>query len=170
VVTYLNCGRDVIRFGSTEQPLGEAVVVADPAFNMNPVRDEECRSVDPLVPDGPRREQFAGMRFGPLDGSRNEGESIAQLLAVRALVRADARKNRVTASLSPHILHLATHSYFLPEANAGDPPTEPIDLERVFAGTAMLRSGLVFAGVNTWIAGGALPRDADNGILTAYDV
>ena len=34
----------------------------------------------------------------------------------------------------------------------------------------MLRSFLVLAGVNTWLQGGALPAEAEDGMLTAEDV
>jgi CHAT domain-containing protein len=34
----------------------------------------------------------------------------------------------------------------------------------------LLRSGLLLAGFNTWFTGGALPAEAEDGILTAEDV
>jgi CHAT domain-containing protein len=63
---------------------------------------------------------------------------------------------------SPHVLHLATHGFFLPEINTGQPVTSP-----------MLRSGLVLAGaqrtLDAWKKGEVVPSSND-GIVTAEEI
>jgi CHAT domain-containing protein len=78
---------------------------------------------------------------------------------------------------SPQILHVATHGFFL-EAQThrqGQSPNDPwLPDEGRLAGplpeNPLLRTGLVLAGANTWLTGGELPEDAEDGLLTAEDV
>jgi CHAT domain-containing protein len=65
----------------------------------------------------------------------------------------------------PRVIHLATHGFFLP-----DRPSAPGERFRGGLESALLRSGLVLAGANTWLAGyTTLPRAGD-GLLTAEEV
>jgi CHAT domain-containing protein len=87
---------------------------------------------------------------------------------------------------SPHILHLATHGFFLPDQqpdlrlaapgagvdSIGFPGEEPGmgRLSSPLIENPMLRSGLALAGANTWLRAGKLPEEAEDGLLTAEDV
>jgi hypothetical protein len=74
---------------------------------------------------------------------------------------------------SPHILHLATHGFFLPEIELGktvDPlqPGEEIPKGKLF--NPMHRSGLALAGAQTTLQArgrGEVPPIENNGIVTA---
>jgi CHAT domain-containing protein len=83
---------------------------------------------------------------------------------------------------SPGLLHLATHGFFLQD-QPHDADKELRDLGWVGAEgwgggrlsgplpeSPMLRSGLALAGANTWLRQGALPEEAEDGLLTAEDV
>lgn len=73
--------------------------------------------------------------------------------------------------LSPKVLHIATHGFFLPQQDitynktAAEPgymyssPTDPL-----------LRSGLILAGGNYAWGGKTLPNGAEDGIATAYEI
>lgn len=75
---------------------------------------------------------------------------------------------------SPRLLHLATHGFFLDDQRLLRAPSgEPSDTPAPPPGgleNPLLRSGLALAGANTWLKHGALPPEAEDGLLTAEDV
>jgi CHAT domain-containing protein len=117
------------------------------------------------------------LSFSRLPGTRAEGERVADLLKVQPWLEGTALEGRLKACRSPRILHLATHGFFLPDQqfrNVSMPGWE-IDsgmgrLSGPGLENPLLRSGLALAGANTWLKGGALPREAEDGLLTAEDV
>jgi len=175
-ISYIGCGRDVLRFQarSIGQPT-EALVAADPDFDL---RGDGKR---PWQPDAaPSRQSRdlgeSDLSFDRLLGTREEGERIAQLLKVRPWLQAEVLEQQLKRLRSPWILHLATHGFFLadqrrdPEASSW---TASSDMGR-FSGlrleNPLLRSGLALAGGNTWLQKGQLPPEAEDGLLTAEDV
>lgn len=73
------------------------------------------------------------------------------------------------------IIHLATHGFFWSESVADK--QDNIDflhdehyLTLSKEDNAMLRSGLVFSGASIFLDGGDLPKDVDDGILTASEL
>ena len=167
--TYLAVGRDLIRIDAFAPGQREAsVVAADPDFDLAADARQEA--------SGP---------FRPLPGTRREGEIVADLLSVPLLTGADVLESVLKTRPSPRVLHLATHGFFLPDeapergAKRGDLPgpasaTGTVSpLGRLAARrlvNPLLRSGLALAGANTWLAGHATPRPAEDGLLTAEDV
>lgn len=124
-----------------------------------------------------------GFKFEPLPGTRVEGERVGRLLAVQPWLGAAALKGRLRSCRSPRILHVATHGFFLADQtrSAGVKRPDPHATHQVtgdsvgsFQGPGMesplARSGLALAGANTTLAGGPLPLDAENGLLTAEDM
>lgn len=184
-VSYLSCGRDLLRFGvRLDGRPRDAVVVADPAYNLT------LEAVAAAAKDGTAageeaqrqsRDLDRGMRFGPLKRTREEGERVGEMLGVRPWLKADALEGRLKRARSPRILHLATHGFFLPDQSR-DPNREVSTtiadaaegLQRRLSGPGMenplLRSGLALAGANVWLRGGKVPAEAEDGLLTAEDV
>lgn len=179
-IGYLAAGRDVLRFTAPAGAApGEAVVVADPDFDL---------SAGPKTPaDAPRpvtrqsRDLDRGrIHFGRLPGTRVEGQRVAHLLGVQPWLAGTALEARLKACRSPRVLHLATHGFFLqdqprpagPEGPARHERTGPEDgLSRMAnLENPLLRSGLALAGANTWLDQGDLPPEAEDGLLTAEDV
>jgi CHAT domain-containing protein len=75
-------------------------------------------------------------------------------------------------------LHVATHGFFLEDRKleprqgkldwqGGRPQGRLLDAEPA---DPLMRSGLAFAGANTWLRGGSPPVEVDDGVLTAEDV
>jgi len=102
---------------------------------------------------------LSGLRdtaFDDLPGTEQEVESIEQLvktnhLETRLFLGPTATEYAIKRVDNPFILHIATHGFFIQE--------KPYD--RI---NAMLRSGLVMAGVNN------PGTDSEDGLLTAYEV
>ncbi len=142
-ISYLSCGRDVLRFGAvtTGQP-GGPLVVADPDFDLETVpepcspkpasglaclnRGKKATATTSSVqhsqrpPPGRHSRDLdrdrGNYHFHRLPGTRAEGERVAALLDVSAWLDATALEGRFkTNCRSPRILHLATHGFFLPD-------------------------------------------------------
>jgi CHAT domain-containing protein len=94
---------------------------------------------------------------------------VAALLGVRPHLQGDAVEGEVKTCRSPRVLHLATHGFFLRDrpasGGAGSDQLAGPGMEN-----PLLRSGLALAGANTWLRHGALPPEAEDGLLTAEDV
>ena len=171
-ITYLSAGRDMLRFDVDAQTASTTpLIAADPDFDLAsgttvPVSASAATGTATRHSrDVPR----GGRRFNRLSGTAVEGERIAALLGVTPWLAANVVETPLKACRSPRILHLATHGGFLP-----DQPFDPNAREHRLGGPGMenpmLRSFLVLAGVNTWLEGGVLPAEAEDGMLTAEDV
>jgi tetratricopeptide (TPR) repeat protein/CHAT domain-containing protein len=181
-ISYLSCGRDVLRFKAA--PSGQAaepLVVADPLFDF-------AADADPSAPAASTRSRCSrdfkrsDYHFPRLPATRQEGERVAELLGVRPWLDSTALEARLKERRSPRVLHLATHGFFLTDQER-DPNKESRALEMIGAEgdiigrlsgplpeNPLLRSGLALAGAQTWIDGKALPPEAEDGLLTAEDV
>ncbi|WP_406486065.1 tetratricopeptide repeat protein [Streptomyces phaeochromogenes] len=181
-ISYLGVGRDLLRAAAPSTGHSTApVVVADPEFDL---------AIDGTVPPEPsdappdvcaRALRTQGLRFARLPGTRREGMAVAALLGVEPILGAAATEAKVKSCRGPAILHIATHGFFLPDPESAHQQTSPL-MSAATVGEPMfgrlshaqesplLRSGLVLAGVNTWLDGEVLPTDAEDGILTAEDV
>jgi hypothetical protein len=189
-ISYLSCGRDVLRFDTAGHP-GAPLVVADPDFDLE-VPQQPALDLESSAGTRGRRSRDLdrdgdAYHFVRLAGTRAEGQQIGTMVGVEPWLDHAALENRLkTACHSPRILHLATHGFFLPDQKR-DLSREGrgfgLDLEEFsrsrdglgrFSGpmmeNPMLRSGLALAGANTWLKGGTLPEEAEDGLLTAEDV
>lgn len=140
---YLSVGRDVLRFNFPipAQPTAP-LVIADPDFNLaspeirqtppefhepdslhSPDYDsQDSSSQNQPAPNSPSPDikelsreltQGKSKRFKPIPGTGIEGARIAQLLNVPAHTDTNALKSLVSRCVSPTILHIATHGFFL---------------------------------------------------------
>ncbi|TRU73424.1 MAG: tetratricopeptide repeat protein, partial [Microcystis viridis Mv_BB_P_19951000_S69] len=184
---FLNVGRDILRFkAKIPAKVTGSLVIANPDYNLaSPENTPSTAEIEEKFPFKPSLRDLAtsrqGQIFNPLPGTEVEGEKIAKILRVKPVTAANAVKTLVSKVLkSPYILHIATHGYFLGDIT---PELDTINQnfllsslsasERFQVGTLqnpLLRSGLAFAGVNTMLNGGKLPREAEDGLLTALDV
>jgi len=183
-ISYLSTGRDALRFGamSAIRP-AEPMVVADPNFDlrkpMGPLQEKSH-----ITPGRQSRDILrSGLSFMRLPGTRTEGEQVARMLGVEPRLEGDVLEAQIKKCRSPHIMHLATHGFFLADRERS-PESNFRDLgavgDQAGGGTGrlsvsglenpLLRSGLALAGANTWLKQGELPSEAEDGILTAEDV
>jgi CHAT domain-containing protein/tetratricopeptide (TPR) repeat protein len=176
-ISYLGCGRDVLRFGaeSTGQPAA-ALVVADPDFDLT-ARPGQASTQAATHRGRQSSDRGAGvLEWDRLNGTRAEGQTVAGMLGVQPWLGDQVLAARVKGCRSPRILHLATHGFFLADQER-DPNQEGWvvggglgRLSGLRLDNPLLRSGLVLAGANTWHRHGNLPDEAENGHLTAEDI
>jgi len=190
-ISYLSVGRDILRFTAptTGKP-ADPMVIADPDFDLaangvacvSDAGDTGCHSagtsgyVAKLYDRRISREFESGQyHFHRLPGTRREGWEIATMLRVQPRLADTALEAPLKQCRSPQILHVATHGFFFPnrsydperESRGRRAPAEPVRLARQGLKNPLLRSGLALSGANTWLAGGSLPPEAEDGLLTA---
>ena len=176
-ISYVATARDVLRFSriSPHDP-SPPVVAAYPDFDLAGA----TRFDNGEAPPGRRSRDLseAMAQFPPLPGTLEEGEWVASVVGVTPLVGADVLESAIKGVRAPVVMHLATHGFFLPDqsrpvretlAGGLDVWTDEM-LVAARLENPLLRSGLALAGVNTWLAGGTLPAEAEDGLLTAEDV
>jgi CHAT domain-containing protein/tetratricopeptide (TPR) repeat protein len=160
-ISYVTVGRDVLRVQNPSQPTTEPpIVAADPDFDLGSATQ-------------------LGTPFRRLPGTRVEGQVVAHRLGQPALMDGAVTEKTLKAARAPRILHLATHGFFVASTVAVSNQPDILPVEAPLAGPLawlghtgdpLLRSGLALAGANTWLAGGHLQQEAEDGLLMARDV
>jgi CHAT domain-containing protein len=177
-ISYLSSARDLGRQSPPLAPESDPLVMGDPDYDLTGVKPAQT--------------------VAPLPATGDEVREIGALLSVEPVVGRGAVKTLLQDQHSPRLIHLATHGLHLavpepPEPSDYYPVIRFVEVpgEGTFvthaegpqagAGTQvaglpgadadpLLRSAVALAGFNTWAAGGDLPPDAGNGLLTADDV
>ncbi|MDM0118021.1 CHAT domain-containing protein [Variovorax sp. J22R133] len=152
--SYLSSGRDLLRPGSNVPRRDNDLIVADPAFGGKSV---QVAATAQEGGRGTRSRDFSSMQFEALPGTALEAAAIKGLFPdAKVLTGPAATETAFKQIHGPRVLHVATHGFFLPDQEvkrvSKDGREDP-----------MLRSGLVFANVNT---GGT---ESDDGVLTALE-
>ncbi|MPM34702.1 hypothetical protein SDC9_81289 [bioreactor metagenome] len=156
-ITYSTSSRDLFDQTAIEpQNQTLPVIIADPDYDLsesngsdhsNSLIQNSRNFCEDLVP------------FLRLEGTRAEGRAIHKIIGGELWLGQDALKARFMELISPKILHIATHGFFQPSCQTA---TKKWDSD--------FRSGLVLAGVNSYILGQSLPAEVGNGIITAYEI
>ncbi|MER8887719.1 CHAT domain-containing protein [Mesorhizobium sp. M0816] len=164
-ISYVGCGRDLIRGVDPEVTRAVPLVVADPDYDYGLFSEgQSSKPVDKL--------------FTPLPGTREEGQAIAEMLGVNALFGVAARKETVLSQKHPWILHLATHGFYFemtkPDAfdhrvrAAHDRSIETASDRLAGLSNPLLRSGVALTGANVGLSDDT--RSGSGGLLTAAEV
>lgn len=110
-----------------------------------------------------------------LPGTKAELESINKILKTAAFTttvaeQKNASETKLKSMKSPSLMHIATHGYFLADADVGNSDAMGIDAENA-KNNPLLRSGLILTGAPdpTKQEQKADLQSNDNGILTAYE-
>jgi CHAT domain-containing protein len=124
---------------------------------------------------------YRGIKFPPLPGAEAEARSVAKLLGGDCVLRVgpDAREAELKAAVSPRVLHLATHGFFLSDqdfkrTNAlrdvriGNSGTRwNASLPKDDWENPLVRCGIALAGANR--AGQITNALAEDGVLTGLE-
>jgi CHAT domain-containing protein len=122
-----------------------------------------------------------GTTWSYLHGTLEETEAIEALFKAQKVgVESYKGENAVEETfkqytgnkVSPNIIHIATHGFFIedPETNNNSGPSEDKYNAFEISKNPLFRSGLLFAGANRSWNNLNMPDDAEDGILTAYEV
>ncbi len=167
-ITLITNPKDITEWQGESQPLRakNAVLFGNPKYEMGKTDYEKWQpnqsepSSDPDETGIFRGDGLLTKGFPSLQNTDFEIRQIkefleAQKIQTTAYLETAASKLQVQQVKNPHILHIATHGYWSTDSN-----TNP-----------MLRSNLVFAGVNNYYKQPEISKSkADNGLLSAQEV
>ncbi|MET0400232.1 MAG: tetratricopeptide repeat protein [Longimicrobiaceae bacterium] len=148
---YLTTGRDLLPRKAAQASLGPPVIVANPTFTLTtaPRVSAEARGGSEARQDGHLKS------WNSLPSTRVEATLLHRIFpAATILDEESATEAAVKRIIRPVWLHIATHGFFEPPGNT------PLGLA-----PALLRSGIVLAGVNDGRSG-----EDEDGLLTALEV
>ena len=185
-ISYLNSGRDLLRFDATLGSQTDPIVIADPDFDLYEYNKGTAKNVIS------NSRYSHDILFSPLEKITGEdGKIIAKKLNVNPWIGKQVIEGKLKRCSSPALLHMSTHGFFVPnqleewdivknENVENDDMNEIVNSwlsTKNFAKNTLskienplLRAGLALAGANTFIKQGSLPEEAEDGILTAEDV
>ena len=137
-ISYLSSAREIVRLasrvqGSKAKPrTSKPLVMGDPDFScdlaskgggqvagLGAARTRSNRDDDTVAetftPLAFRSRALTGFSFTPLPGSGQEAQAVSRLLGEDCILRlgATAREAELKAVVSPRVLHIATHGFFL---------------------------------------------------------
>jgi CHAT domain-containing protein len=158
-ISYLTSGRDLLRMQVPRLPRSAPMIVADPLFG-EPAAHTQLASLPPPRPTP--RDGLSTMYFAPLAGTAEEARAIKALFPEATLLSgAHATKAALQRADAPRLLHVASHAFFLPDANL--PSSDTAADAGVDVQNPLLRAGLALAGANS------RHGPDDDGILTALE-
>jgi CHAT domain-containing protein len=202
-ISYVTSGREIVRIASPKSSIhsSKSLVMGNPDFNLDLTArssrgnealksNSQLSTIDPqpgsqsLLTSAATRSlsrDYRGLKFNPLPGSGVEATNVAGLLGTDATLRlgADAREAELKAVVSPRVLHLATHGFFLSDqefkhTNSGRAdllvgldarqrvPTTKNDWEN-----PLVRCGIALAGANHALQ--ITNAIAEDGLLTGLE-
>ena len=110
-----------------------------------------------------------------LPGTKVEIDGVAKILKtagyqVNQFMQKDASEKNIKTIKGPSLVHIATHGYFLQDADESSGSVFGVNAENA-SNNPLLRSGLILAGAGKTItgSGGVDITSNDNGVLTAYE-
>jgi len=144
-ISYVTSGREIVRLANqasskfkVQGSKSKSLVMGNPDFDLDLTRSrrreeaEISRSKDGTTNgDGIRlltsaatkflSRSFRGFKFTPLPSAADEARSVAKLLGDDAVLKlgGEAREAELKAIVSPSVLHLATHGFFLSDQEFG---------------------------------------------------
>ncbi|MCB0774767.1 MAG: CHAT domain-containing protein, partial [Chitinophagaceae bacterium] len=151
-------------------------------FSMDSLQLVKQRKIEPTFSSSFYTPSTRGSGIGlwpNLPGSAEEIKTIKKLfdqngVSTRVYTQTDASEDNLKAldGISPQVLHLATHGFFLPEPDNQTKKKETIGGQNTYklAEDPLLRSGLIFSGGNYAWSGKTPIEGVEDGIATAYEI
>lgn len=161
---YLTSGRDFLRMKKTGDNKGEFLIIANPSFS-----GENETKIDVKTSGLTTTRNMSDTYFAPLAGTLVEARSIQNLFPdAQILAEKQATESALKEINAPRILHIATHGFFL--ENADETKASKGSQNRnanaeTETENPLLRSGIALAGANKNKNSNA----KEDGILTALE-
>ena len=172
-INYIAAGRDIVRFTDTTTSKGDALIMADPDYDMG-LKEKNKIAKELKVTNSVRgviSRDVKGLTFSRLPDTKIEADTIAKALKnrFRTYMGRKAIEEVLFSAKSPRILHIATHGYFLKNEET-KPSGNGVSISQdrfsdLKIEDPMLRSGIVLAGVNA-----ALKQGRDDGMVSAEKI
>ena len=139
---------------------GPAAIFSAPLYD--PEQVSSYSSDEPVSRSVTTRANRSDLYFGPLKGALVEGQVVAGTFAkfeqkYKSYALETATENKLATTISPRVLHISTHGFFLEPPRGSDKPVQH----------PLLRSGLAFANANMQLE--APEESTKDGILTALE-
>jgi CHAT domain-containing protein/Tfp pilus assembly protein PilF len=176
-IHYIAAGRDILRFKDTAVAQGQALILADPDYDLGEQgrveAAEPLKGPEPASRGLPLEEAQTLRPFERLEGTKIEAEEIEKILkeqgAVKCYEDKAATQEVLFAAAPPRVLHIATHGYFFPDPEAAlgtvhNRETLPPEAVEAYK-NPMRRSGIALAGANT-----SLRQGKDYGLVSAEKI
>jgi CHAT domain-containing protein/tetratricopeptide (TPR) repeat protein len=167
-VSYLTSGRDLLRIAAEPQSNGDTIVIAAPDYGRPA---GPFASSDPLTrPQRSSDLDRGGLIFRPLFYTGLEARGVQSLLELddaSVLLGVQATEANLKRLRSPHILHIASHGFFLSDQQFSQKLGKRFadaSIPESLGENPLLRSGIALAGANERRSG-----ENEDGILTALE-
>lgn len=163
--------RDVIQLKNTPNyTLKEAVLLGYPDYEEDESDEATAQTIDTLKIEELDEITRYRSTIVSLPGTRKEVETIEKILktkniSVQKLTEKKANEKNLKELHSPSILHIATHGYFLEDAQ--EVLNEDSQVEVVKKINPLIRSGLLLAGVQKTLR--KQKKASEDGMLTAFE-
>jgi CHAT domain-containing protein len=175
-VRYVASGRDLLREFKIAGNSATSVY-ANPDFGSKPTSPDGKREIAVALRSIEMRD-LQNISLPPLPGTAAEAAALEKRFgdSAKVFLGSNATKAELRQVNSPHILHLATHGFVLPEIDFGKStgPLQPgQEIPKGKLVNPMHRSGLALAGAETTLRAwgrGEVPSIENNGIVTAEEV
>jgi CHAT domain-containing protein len=185
-LSYLTSGKDLLPRPEDLPSSDSVVVLADPDFSASSAPSPASQQAPVLAQRSASLERFFSTLsadltrrdWAPLPGTRQEAEAIQRMIPqARLLLGSEASKQHLLQLAAPGVLHIATHGFFLEDAETpkgsralGHTGSEGALSQR--PPDPLLRSGLVLSGVQLPAPGTAdsSKSRADNALITALEL
>ena len=155
----LTTGRDLLKILNDDiKTQNEALIVGNPNFNL--IKNELAK--DSKIKQK-RSFDLINKKWNDLPGTKYEVEKIAKLTNGNLLTKNKANSIEIERNISPKILHIASHSYFLENLEKNTQFENNLN----FKENPLLRSGIVLAGANRKHSNN---NSLDDGYLTALEI
>ena len=183
-ISYISAGRDIVRFTDTNIAKGDALIIADPDYDMGLMERDKMTKEMKVAKTirGGLSKDVLNISFDRLPDTKQEADAIEKVLKNKKKLKVknyqgkNAIEEMIFSAETPKILHLATHGYFLnDEELKGSSETRGITIklkedfmakdETINIENPMLRSGIVFSGVNA-----SLKAGRDEGMMSAEKI
>lgn len=184
-ISYVNAGRDLLRRKrNPNNKIGDPIIIADPIYDIGDKSLDNNNKKDKGFTRGHRLNlsKRDDLNLCRLPFTKIEGELIGSRFGQSVIMHDKVLESRIKKIKSPKLIHIATHGFFLEDKDrnsnrdnrgfVGMDWSTPEDRQNRITKlkNPLLRSGLALTGAKTWLEGGSLPKEAEDGLLTAEDV
>lgn len=165
-ITQINSLKDLLNDYDTKNNTQTISLFGFPNYELKP----ETKKADPVNQAIASRYGFSD--FPDLPGTKKETEDIAAIFRTKKwntnlFLSNEATEEQIKQIVSPTILHIATHGFFLPDEDLGDEKVLGFESEKSKQ-NPLLRSGLIMAGATAYAKDNSIYQKQD-GILNAYE-